>query len=435
MMRNLVEFASAILLGALLGSIMVQVGPGLPISLAISFALILVLFHVCQNIEGEAPLVAKIFLVSAVGRVLLAIFLHNVIRDPATLAGDDSAYEYYGKLLARAWSENSSLLLARANSRTQGDILQNAYIYWNAGLFYVFGQEVSLLPKCINAVFGALTPIYFYRICWRLSTPLAARYVLYISVLAPSMVLWSVLNLRDSFAILAITSSIYYTILLKESFQVGDMIKLGLSMVLVTALRTYMFAILGLALALSFIGFRKGHEFRDLFVGLLVALGLGYLFRGLGVGESSALNDASFEQLHQMRIGLASGGSAYAVGSDVSSPGKALLFLPVGVVYFLFAPFPWQISGLRQILAFPEVLLFYWLFPSMVKGVRRMIKDDLIRWLPVLLPAFLVTVTYSLVEGNVGTAFRHKAQVLGLYFVVAAYELAARQRERGGPGA
>jgi hypothetical protein len=44
----------------------------------------------------------------------------------------------------------------------------------------------------------------------------------------------------------------------------------------------------------------------------------------------------------------------------------------------------------------------------------------------------LVTLTYSLVEGNVGTAFRHKAQVLGLYFILAAYELAARQQERGG---
>jgi uncharacterized membrane protein len=433
MMRNLVEFASAISLGALLGSVMVRVGPGLPISVAISFALILVLFHVCQGIEGEAQLVAKIFLVSAVGRVLLAIFLHNVIRDPATLAGDDSGYEVFGKTLAQAWSEDNDILKAQLGRYLGGRELQNAYVYWNALLFYVFGAEVALLPKCINAVIGSLTPIFFYRIAWRVSNPIAARYVLYISVIAPSMILWSVLNLRDSFAILAITTSIYYTISLKENFQLSDMFKLGVSMIAVTALRTYMFVILGLALALSFIGFRKGRELRDLWVGFLVAVVLLYLFRGLGVGENEALKNASFEQLHQMRTGLASGSSAYAVGADVSSPLKALIFLPVGVIFFLFTPFPWEISGFRQLLAFPEVLLFYWLFPSMVRGLRRALKENFVLWLPVLLPAFLVTVTYSLVEGNVGTAFRHKAQVLGLYFILAAYDIAARQREREAP--
>jgi hypothetical protein len=431
-MRNLVEFSCAILLGIFLGSIMVQVGPGLPVSIAASFVLILVFYHWLHDIEGEAELVGKIFLVSAIGRVLLAIFLHNVIRDPATLAGDDSGYEFFGKTLAQAWSEDNEVLKAQLSRYMEGRELQNAYVYWNAILFYIFGNQVTLLPKCINAIVGSLTPIYFYRIAWRMSDPATARYSLYISVVAPSMILWSVLNLRDSFAILAITASIYYTICLKDNVQLSNIIKLGISMVAVTALRTYMFVILGLALSLSFVGFRKGRELRDLLVGFLVAVVLLYLFRGLGVGENDALKNASFEQLHQMRNGLASGSSAYAVGADVSSPLKALIFLPIGIVFFLFTPFPWEISSFRQLLAFPEVLLFYWLFPSMLKGLRRALKGDFIRWLPVLLPLFLVTVTYSIVEGNVGTAFRHKAQILGLYFILAAYEIAARQRERRG---
>jgi hypothetical protein len=432
MLRTFVEFALAVVLGVSLGSVMVQVGPGFPISVAISFTLLLLCYNTLQNIEGEVELVKKIFLVSAVGRFLLAVFLHNVVQDPALLAGDDSAYEYFGQALARAWTEGNPLLRTEVDDYTRGNILQHAYIYWNAILFYIFGPETLMLPKCINSIFGALTPIFFYRISWKITNPLSARYTLYITSLAPSMILWSTLNLRDSFAILSITSSIYYAISLKENFQVGDVVKFGLSMILVTALRSYMFAILGLALALSFVGFRKGHMTRDFFVGLFMALVIAYIFRSLNLGESDALKNASFEQMHNMRVGLASGNSAYAVGTDVSSPTKALLFLPVGIVYFLFTPFPWQISGIRQLLAFPEVLLFYILFPSMVRGLRRAIKEDLVRWLPVLLPAFLVTVTYSIVEGNVGTAFRHKAQVLGLYFILAAYELAAQQKEREG---
>jgi len=54
----------------------------------------------------------------------------------------------------------------------------------------------------------------------------------------------------------------------------------------------------------------------------------------------------------------------------------------------------------------------------------------------VLLLTGLLTVSYSLGEGNVGTLYRHRAQVLGFFLVFAAVgkELRARPRPAAAEG-
>ena len=44
------------------------------------------------------------------------------------------------------------------------------------------------------------------------------------------------------------------------------------------------------------------------------------------------------------------GQSGFGQEYDVSTPTGALSALPTGLVYLLFAPFPWAVSGLRQAL-------------------------------------------------------------------------------------
>ena len=36
--------------------------------------------------------------------------------------------------------------------------------------------------------------------------------------------------------------------------------------------------------------------------------------------------------------------------ADISTPEKALVFLPKGMAYFLLAPFPWMLGSIRQVL-------------------------------------------------------------------------------------
>jgi hypothetical protein len=105
---------------------------------------------------------------------------------------------------------------------------------------------------------------------------------------------------------------------------------------------------------------------------------------------------------------------------DISTPTKALLYLPRGLALFLLAPFPWELSSIRQVLALPETLFFYWLIPWMVRGIRDLIRHQFRTSLMVLLITAGLTLGYSLGEGNAGTAYRHRAQLLSFFIIYAA---------------
>lgn len=420
------ELLAAVLLGALLGAGTAFSGPNMPVSLGVAALCFALVWASLGSLpEGDPHFVRKVFLLSVLGRAALALALHSFVQNSDALAGDDGGYELIGKMIAEYWRgdvEGASLFI---KENAENFSLRATYSYWNAILFYLLG-DVSLLPKLLNCILGALVPVYLYRIACRLYGERAGRFALVLSSIVPSMVLWSALNLRDAPSTFAITVAVYYTLRLKEGFSPRYLLFLGAAMLVVAMLRSYMFLILSAALVLSFIGLKPGRGWKSLAAGLLTAVLLLYLSSRLGLGESSNVQEASFARLNAMRRGLATGGSAYAVDVDISSPGKALMFLPIGILYILFAPFPWQLTSFRQLLAFPEVLGFYFLFPYIVRGVRDTIKTQLGQSLPVLLPAVLVTICYALVEGNVGTAYRHKSQILGLFFVLAARDLAQK---------
>jgi hypothetical protein len=123
------------------------------------------------------------------------------------------------------------------------------------------------------------------------------------------------------------------------------------------------------------------------------------------------------------------GRSAYGTQYDVSSPAGALRALPVGVLYLLFAPFPWAISGIRQLLTVPETLVWYALMPAFVRGVAYSVRHRLRDVLPILVFAVTLTIAYALMQGNVGTAYRQRTQVTMFFFVFMALGLVLRGRQ------
>src|SRR5262249_25662395 len=124
------------------------------------------------------------------------------------------------------------------------------------------------------------------------------------------------------------------------------------------------------------------------------------------------------------------GRSAYVPKADVSTTAGALSVLPVGLVYLLFAPFPWSVSGLRQVLTVPETLVWYALWPALVRGLWHTARHRFRRALPILVFAASLTCAYAVFQGNVGTAYRQRTQVTMFYFIFMAAGLVQRRRQR-----
>lgn len=101
--------------------------------------------------------------------------------------------------------------------------------------------------------------------------------------------------------------------------------------------------------------------------------------------------------------------SAFLVGRNLSDPLIFIFSLPELFLYIFFAPFPWQISKASQIFASLEMLLWIFLILLAFRGLlitMRKFKDGLI-----VIIFLVLIITISIVEGNVGTLFRHRALV------------------------
>lgn len=98
---------------------------------------------------------------------------------------------------------------------------------------------------------------------------------------------------------------------------------------------------------------------------------------------------------------------------------QALAYLPKGMIYALAAPFPWTAQTITELLTIPEMLLWYVLvvLAILVGWQARRRWRALASLVGYLVGTFLVL---ALVEGNVGTLFRHRAMLLPFVFMLAA---------------
>lgn len=116
--------------------------------------------------------------------------------------------------------------------------------------------------------------------------------------------------------------------------------------------------------------------------------------------------------------------AALAGSEDLAVIARTITYAPKGLAYALFAPFPWEVRRTLDLLVLPEMALWYVILFSAAWtawGARR-------RWrhfAHVLLFIFAIVGILALVEGNVGTLFRHRAMVIPFVIILASPALAS----------
>ena len=112
--------------------------------------------------------------------------------------------------------------------------------------------------------------------------------------------------------------------------------------------------------------------------------------------------------------------SGFGEDVDVSTASGAIQAVPTGIVYLLFAPFPWQLESLRQSITLPEMLIWWAAFPFLVLGFWFTFRYRLRQSFVIFIFTTMLTLAYSVFQGNVGTAYRQRSQILVFYFIFVA---------------
>ena len=339
------------------------------------------------------------------------------------LAPDENTYASYGRRLALYWT--GEILIKPERFESDNPL---AYFYLNAANYWLFGS-FTLPLKLVNAFVGAITCRYVFLLAQHLFGGQVARRTAKLVQFLPSLVLWSAVNIRDIWVIFLIVYLSWKSLQLSQGYSRLALAQFIAALFLLSRFRDYLFFVVGVPPVVALLIGNRDHLMRNFILSSVAGISLVLLLQS-GAISAQTQQRMSLEAMSEVRRDMATGGSAFERDVDISTPGRALAFLPIGMAYFLFSPFPWQITSLLKALALPEILLMYYLTPSIVRGIRHASTVGFRRSFQALLLTALLTVTYSLASGNVGTMYRHRAQAIAFYMMFGAAGLELRRKSR-----
>lgn len=393
------------------------------IALIVCAAIALPAAIVISKIKPERQFLIQIFIGALLVRVLVGTLI-NVMELQEFFGGDAYTYDFYGSALLKAWA--GDLYYNGLVQRFYGQTGAAAWgmVYMIAIVYKVVGANM-LAIQFINAVLGAATAPAIFLIAHIIFGNLRVSRVAALFVaFFPSLVLWSSQGLKDGPIVFMLAMAVLLTLRLGEKFSFKNAAILALVLATLTTFRFYLFYMVVAAIVGAFtIGMR---EFTAVSFArqMLLIVGIGLALTYLGVIRTANLQLGYFGDLavvQRSRLDSAvSAKSGFGEDVDVSTASGALQAVPTGILYLLFAPFPWQLQSLRQSITLPEMLIWWAAFPFLVLGLWFTIRYRLRQAFVIFIFTTMLTLAYSVFQGNVGTAYRQRAQILVFYFIFVA---------------
>jgi 4-amino-4-deoxy-L-arabinose transferase-like glycosyltransferase len=350
--------------------------------------------------------------------------------------------------------------------------LFGTFAYLETALFLVFGPDVRV-ALILNAGIAVATALLVYAIALRLFSGRAALVAASVVAFYPSLLLWSSLNLKDPLTIALVVIAVWSMVAFRRSPHLLTLLLPFAAAELLVTLRSYAAATIAIAALMTFALVRLPTLRRIATVILASSLTVALVLQSLGMVGLRPDSDI-FAAMERIRSAMGAGAntafvptappvtaapvtaapvtaapvtaapvtavpvtaapvtttlSPIATVSARTTPGtpvpaaRTLSYLPVGLAYALFAPFPLFATRLQELIAAPEMVFWY----GMLVAATITLWRDRRRWhaLVALVLTFSgLLALLALVEGNTGTLFRHRGMLIPLVALLASPTLA-----------
>ncbi len=306
------------------------------------------------------------------------------------------------------------------------------YIQYLAFFYRIFGVS-KLLGQTLSIIAFSFSLLVFVKITKNLRL---TRYSVGLAILygfLPSVVIFTSITLREAYQMLFFLMSIYFALWLRKKATLPIMLMLiigaaGLA-ILHNGLLVYGIFLVCLSffwgLGFSFTNWGKENPLNKL-VGVLLIIGIvgawATYASDMGGASKALMSGEGGEYAGVYRERVGSDRSAYGGTLDTSS---VITFIPSAVLvtfFYMFSPFPWQISNAADIYGALEgylrlILIYYGLMTwYRSRGERRS------QWGYLLICYFSLEFLWAIGTSNWGTAIRHHVVAYSILVIV------------GGPG-
>jgi len=226
-------------------------------------------------------------------------------------------------------------------------------------------------------------------------------------------------------------SLLYLVVRNQKGLTQSDILISAPLMLALYALRFYAFYICAGALFVRAVAANKKYFVRNAFLGVILIFSLlMFLDANEVVVRDFTRLESQNEQIDTWRINVA---KSTGSGTEIISEYKGSIFLvPIAILYFFFAPFPWQIfeGTLRNGFAVVENIVLIIFFVIGFRSIKEFFRERFYQLTPII--AFCVVYTAFQIWGlsNLGLAWRHKQTVMPLFFLLLALSISKNFRKK-----
>ena len=365
----------------------------------------------------KKPEISRIIYTALALRVLVILIGNYLILLPDSTK-DADGLEYL------AWSYGKNGFL---NTLDNFPGMNSFFYSWLIGVLYsIFGRSI-MMAQSFGLMFGVGTVYLGWILTKRIWDNRTAIKVAWLLALYPSLILYSVLTLREvysSFFLLVAMygifnwvknnsyNSVYLTMFgfIGATFFHGALI-LGGIVFLVIILLNSLKKISKIFTSLHFYP-------QAFFITILAAIILQFYFLDkFYIPKIGYFSDISFGYFINELKGRMIGGASYGEWAMISTVEEFYYKLPLRVLYFLFAPFPWDIQKPYHLIGMFDGLLYLFLFILIIRNIKVILKDPFLRIMLIILLFYFLAFGFGV--SNFGAGLRHRTKFTAEIIILA----------------
>jgi hypothetical protein len=362
----------------------------------------------------------RLFFAGFLARIFVGTMIF-ALHQQSFFGGDALTYDTFGFALMKTWEGDKSYQYM-VDLFTGGGAGSGWGMLYLVGVIYRIVGRNMLATQYVNSVLGAATAPLAYMMSMELfPNKRVARVCAILTAFYPSLVLWTSQGMKDGPIIFLLAVSMLATLKLGNRFTYKYVTALALALCGLITLRFYVFYIIVLSITAAFIMGRRQLTAQSFMRQFIIMCVIGSVLAYFGVSRYAGQQYETYGNLKQLQLmhldASQSAQSGFGQDIDVSTPEGIMTAIPIGMTYLILAPFPWQLTSLRQMITLPEMVVWWASLPLLVLGLWFAIKHRIREVAPIIIFTTLLTITYSILMGNVGTAYRQRAQLLVFYFI------------------
>jgi hypothetical protein len=385
--------------------------------------------------EEDRMFLAMIMLLAFALRVCLAYLLQLMTYKEgfSFISGDDGLYSLKALKIAQIWQGLPHSDVSDMGGEYYG---KNPFTYLLAVFYGAFGGDY-FGSKLINCYVGAVTPLIVYSLTRRIFSAGSARIACVLVSFYPSTVRWSLCNLKDPAVILMVVFFVYSILNLEKTKKWYFKPVHFMAAVFILFLLDYtqkltfyaMIGVLGLYISYRFLALLGNKKI----LAIMAALAVAAIAVNLNAGNVRRYVLKEVKTVVQRNMGLSMSDSAgYTIYdqnilreiSDNSLSFSNLSRMYVrGLSYFFLTPFPWNITSMNQALACPQIVFWYIILALSIPGIIHGLKVSREITVFIIIYIFAGLSLWSISEGNIGAAFRHRDYFSLLIFIFSAWTI------------